>query len=485
MMASASIFLEFNLPNATTWFYFSFLLTVALFFKFNRLLSIRNLDVLTVFLLVPALLLIQEPRDRPAAGKKHPAVVVAALVGEASLPPPGAEAGAAFLAVAASAAQVELPQPRYPWLGYLLLLCGSVYFLIRALLDLALIRRPALTPNLNLPGLAWLAATLFVCLTAAAFRPVELPPELPRVIENGDSATKEVEAVGRESAVISRVQRVFEARLWASRVLAMLCHLAVVAGLIFIGCRHFQDPTSGMAAATFYLMLPYTGIYVGQLHHVWPTALLVWAVAAYRVPRVAGILLGCGAGTVFFPLLLFPLWLRFYQQRGSPRFVSGFVALAFCCLVITGALLWLENDLGPILSETLTHSDWQPWRVPTSEGFWTGVHWAYRIPVFIAFSAMLVTSVLWPASKNLAHLIAQSAATLIGIQFWYSDHGGVYVLWYLPLLLLLVFRPNLSERRPPLVPPVGGQGRLGLTLAALGRFLVWMVRPPESPARVR
>jgi hypothetical protein len=25
----------------------------------------------------------------------------------------------------------------------------------------------------------------------------------------------------------------------------------------------------------------------------------------------------------------------------------------------------------------------------------------------------------------------------------------VYVLWYLPLLLLLVFRPNLSDRRPP------------------------------------
>ena len=74
---SASIFFDFNLPNATTWFYLSSLLAVALFFKFNRLLSIRNLDVLTLFLLVPALLLIQEPRERPAAGKKHPAAVVA------------------------------------------------------------------------------------------------------------------------------------------------------------------------------------------------------------------------------------------------------------------------------------------------------------------------------------------------------------------------------------------------------------------------
>src|SRR3569623_540015 len=40
-----SIFLDFNLPNAATWFYFSLLLTIALFFQFTRLLSIRNLDL--------------------------------------------------------------------------------------------------------------------------------------------------------------------------------------------------------------------------------------------------------------------------------------------------------------------------------------------------------------------------------------------------------------------------------------------------------
>ncbi len=60
MSAFATVFSEFNLPNATTWFYFSLLLAVALFFKFTRLLSMRNWDVATLFLLVPGLLLIQE-----------------------------------------------------------------------------------------------------------------------------------------------------------------------------------------------------------------------------------------------------------------------------------------------------------------------------------------------------------------------------------------------------------------------------------------
>src|SRR5262245_5397761 len=110
----ASVFLEFNLPNATTWFYFSLLLAVALFFKFARFLSVLNLDVLPLFLLVPGLLLLRES--------------------------PG------------------------NWFGYLWLFIGSGYLLLRCLLDLTLVRRPALAPNLNLGGLAWLGGALFVCL---------------------------------------------------------------------------------------------------------------------------------------------------------------------------------------------------------------------------------------------------------------------------------------------------------------------------------
>ena len=44
--------------------------------------------------------------------------------------------------------------------------------------------------------------------------------------------------------------------------------------------------------------------------------------------------------------------------------------------------------------------------------------------------------------------MALSAAVLISIQFWYADRGGVYILWYLPLLLLTIFRPNLEDRVP-------------------------------------
>jgi hypothetical protein len=116
-------------------------------------------------------------------------------------------------------------------------------------------------------------------------------------------------------------------------------------------------------------------------------------------------------------------------------------------------LLWQGGQLQHIVHQVLSLAAWQPWIEPELrlQGFWAGVHWAwaYRLPVFIAYLAFLGTTTIWPAPKNLAHLLALSTALLVGIQFWYADQGGRYVAWYLPLLLLLVFRPNLNDRRPP------------------------------------
>ncbi len=119
VLADGSIFLNINLPNPTTWFYFSGLLAVALFFKFSRLLSMRNLDVLTLYLFMPGLLLLAE-------GNGH------------------------------------------TFWGYLWLMIASLYFLFRCLLDLALVRRPALSSNLDLAGLIWLAG---ICSSASSPSP--------------------------------------------------------------------------------------------------------------------------------------------------------------------------------------------------------------------------------------------------------------------------------------------------------------------------
>jgi hypothetical protein len=492
------IFLDFNLPNTTTWFYFSFLLAMALFFKFSRLLSIRNWDVVTLFMLVPGLLLLQGARHPDPAPETATATDVAQLVLQGAR-----HAAAAPLTGAAGAADL-LPMSRsavrehnsLAWYGYLWLLCGSAYLVLRCLVDLTLVRRPALGPNLNPGGLMWLAGTMFICLAAVAYRPPPTPPPgavpastTPVAVSARETKAKGTETVGQSTAPLELAQTSIQNSLgpsfWLRRTFAILCHLSVVAGLIVIGSRHFQDTASGMAAATFYLLLPYTGYYVGQAHHVWPMSLMVWAIVLYRKPSLAGLFIGLAAGTVFFPALVLPIWLSFYWRRGVGRFLLIFFVSASACLAVTAFDLWLKNDLSSIITNTLALPDWQPWKMqePTQEGFWMGVHWAYRLPVFIVYLALVIMTAFWPNPKNLAHVLALSALVLIGIQFWYAYQGGVYILWYLPLVLLLVFRPNLAAHRPGILPP--GPHWLTSVLRRLRLLPARLLEGPDTLVRAR
>jgi hypothetical protein len=488
MRAFASIFFDFNLPNATTWLYFSLLLAVALFFKFTRLLSARNWDVLTLFVLVPGFLLLQEALTPASPTEKGMALQAVQLVaggaGALSAPAVGV-CGVARLAGAA--APVPNSQPGLLWIGYLWLFCGSALLLVRCLVDLALVRRPALSPNLNLGGLAWLGAALFICLCAVAVRkPASLPGPVgkPSAVVD-ETQRRAIYLVKREIAPGDDAHA--PSAFWVQCISATICHLAIVVGLVIIGWRHFQDAHAGVAAATFYLLLPYTAYHVDQVHHVLPTAFLVWAVAAYRRPILAGILLALAFGSAYFAILLVPAWASFYWRRGTGRFLGGFIVTAAVVLAVMVSSLWMEGHLARSVQAALDLSDWQPWKQPKPDvnmGFWAGVSWAvaYRLPVFIGYIAFVATTVFWPAPKNLAHLIALSAAVLIGVQFWYADQGGVYVLWYLPLLLLLAFRPNLSDRQAPLIHPETDW--LNRSRRALGRYASRWLKLPEPIVRV-
>ena len=425
----ASIFLDFNLPNAATWFYLSLMLVVGLFLRFNRVFSLRNVDLLTLFLLTPGFLLLQEAHVLLYTVKHS------------------------VLDTATKTRLTNRGEMLLFW-GYVWLIAGSGYWFVRCVLDLALVSRPALAPNLNLSGLGWLTAALLICMTVIAMRRM---PDVP------------VEQVGKGSIVLTRVQEgatnvvnyqmgvteleKADTRFWVERSAAMGLHLAVLIGLVLIGAVHFQDATAGMAMACLYLLIPYTAFHISQVHHVWPTVFLVWAVFAYRRPLACGVLLGLAAGSVFFPLLLFPLWFGFYRGRGAIRFTIGFVLAMTVSMAVTALVLWSRGEFNRHLSIALSLSDWQAWKEPHTESIWTGAHWAYRIPVFIIYMAFVVLTVFWPTPRNLGQVIAQTAAVVIGVQFWYADQGGVYVLWYLPLLLMMVFRPNLSDRRPPMINP--------------------------------
>lgn len=96
----------------TTWFYLSSLMIVAVFFRFNRVFSVRNLDILTLIFLTPGLIYV---------------------------------------------AMGSAPQ------GYLWLALIGAFGFARLVFDSLLRRRPMLAPNLNVAGLT------FACVAASAF----------------------------------------------------------------------------------------------------------------------------------------------------------------------------------------------------------------------------------------------------------------------------------------------------------------------------
>jgi hypothetical protein len=173
----------------------------------------------------------------------------------------------------------------------------------------------------------------------------------------------------------------------------------------------------------------------------------------------------------------------FYRRGGWGRFVGAFSGV----MGLFALYWWIDTSLHPYWQATMTLPDWRAWDVstrPMAEGLWTGLelHYAYRFPLFIGYLALVIVSIFWPSPKNLAHVIALSATLILGVQFWYADAGGIYVLWYLPLLVLLFLRPNLSERfAPPIDRSKDWLFRVGRWAGGWLRHLAILVIVPAEP----
>jgi len=437
----SDILFQYYSVNPTTWFYLSSLLAIALFFKFNRVLSVRNLDLAGLILLAPGLLAVE------------------------------------FGELKANTSVSEI--------GFIWLFAVSGLFLLRMLFDSSMVRRPMLEPNLTTGGLVFLGGALLVFLLANVMtkRPRADDVAGAAVAERLQAREGNVDAdqlarQGPGYPLLFLLPQISTQRLFAAdaaapepgvesrrtvhettaRIMAIVSQLAIVSGMIFIGWRHFENARLGIAAAVLYLLLPYTATMTGRVDHALPGALIVWAVASYRLPFMAGSLIGLAIGTIYYPVFLLPLWCSFYWERGVRRFALG-VAAALGALVLG---LWLTSpDARVFLAQLRQMVGWILPNEVALEGFWAlpTNDPVFRLPVLAAFIAMMATLAIWPAPKNLGTLLSCSAAVLLGSQFWKAHNGGLFMAWYLPVLLLVVFRPNLENRVALLVLDADWFGR--------------------------
>ncbi len=497
---------------------------LALYFKFSRTWSVRNLDLILLILLAPGLIFVQHgqelqrdlngsaphKRELPRSDSSAPQAIAPELTqliaaydvpadGPAegfdpsalsapepatppvSLPPDGAALRVDSSPTAVGKAAISAEKRRaiqMEYFGFLWLFGIGALILVRMLLDPMMVRRPLLEPNLSLGGLTFIGCALFVFLMANVISGSPDPQDLKGPAgadkllarQSGDSAD-DLSRQGPGYPLLHVVPRI-ATTLWidnqkapdqnevnqqakqderrhtayvvTAKTMAVLGHLAIVIGIVFIGYRHFDNLKMGIGAATLYLMLPYTAEMTGRVYHVLPAALLVWAVASYRRPWTAGVFLGLAIGVFYYPLFLLPLWLSFYWQRGLMRFMGG-VALSVALVVLS--LIFTSNSPGMFLDQLRQlFGVWLP-KMEHLEGVW-GLGWdpVYRLPVLAAFFALGGSFALWPAQKNLGTLLGCSAAVMLATQFWHGFGGGLFMAWYLPLVLLTVFRPNLEDR---------------------------------------
>jgi hypothetical protein len=434
---ATSIFLDFTLPNSTSWFYFSLFLTVSLFFNFHRPFLSRNWDLLALFLFVPGFLFVQESH-------------VLEAVTPGRLPPASTSVEEP---TALKIDREDTIRNRTSFLGYLWLIAASGYWLIRCLVDLSTTKRPLPSVNLAVPALMFFTLSLFVCLAVVAFQrpgdPWE-PSSHRATADSPDPATSQQQSPTSLEPWTAGAKSTHPRQPSVVKWIALLGHCCILIGLYMMGSWRFQDRQTGAMAAALYLLLPYTAYHISMVSHVWPAVFVVWALLLYRNPGSAGGLLGLAIASFIFPVVLVPAWIQFYRGRSAGRFLLGLAVgivvgsalmLALACFTPLKPWFWSQEQL----------ANWQPWQVPQTESLWTGTHWAYRLPVFIAYLALVVTTIFWPPIRDLGNLVAISAALIIGLQFWQGNQGGLYVLWYVPLLIVMVVRPNLTEHHPPMV----------------------------------
>lgn len=443
----------------TTWFAISSLMILAVFFRFNRFWSVRNLDIIGLILSAPGLL---------------------------------------YIAMGVNTTD-PLNGTGYLWLT----LFGCVVF-VRLILDTMMVRRPLLEPNLSSSALSFSCVMLIFFMTANVVINRGNTIETPRTLRleqiltmrkefgnepiaqfkdkpgyvpfirfteftnrvfapsesfwktffvdkpltftsmekrNSENRGRVFVPLYRHNGNFLSQQASFERFCLMSLVL--LIQIGIVAGMIFIGHCHFGNIKTGIAAAFFYLQLLYVVQFPSSLNHIVPACLIVLAILFYRRPVVSGLLIGVAGSLVFYPFFLIPLWASFYWKKGLIRFLFG---TGSAILAMALLLMFSPTSAGSYGNQVALMFGYRSIRVPFPDGIWAFCPTIYRFPVIALFGGVCLGLVLWPVRKNLATLISSSALLMLGVQFWMGNYGGLFMAWYLPLLILIIFRPNLEDR---------------------------------------
>lgn len=251
----------------------------------------------------------------------------------------------------------------------------------------------------------------------------------------------------------------------AARAAALFFDFMTLAGLIVLGLR-LAGRRLAATLAVAWLAYPYSAFVLqSNANDAFVAALIVWALAFFAQPLTRGALLAVAAAAKFAPLALAPLFLA---GRGSlpgtlstrsGRIAALLFTLAF---LFTAALFVAHPAIDPGLATFYERT------IATQAGrvspfsIWGqadlgGLHTAFKVGAV----AVAVVVAFLPRRRDLRAVAALGAAVMIAVQLTAEHWFYLYVVWFLPMLLLAItWRPARqgADSRAALNQPVRGSG---------------------------
>jgi len=219
----------------------------------------------------------------------------------------------------------------------------------------------------------------------------------------------------------------------AAHAAAVAFDLACVAGLWLAG-RRLRGPSFGLLLAYLWVTFPITLLVANSsANDALVGALVLAALLCAGRPVARGALAVLAGLTKFAPLALVPL----FVTAGAGRLRSALAALAAGLLVM--APVAVGDGLGVFADRTvgfqgLRESPFSIWGL-------YGLPDGLRVAAMLAVAVLSVAVAVVPARRDDVTIAALGAAVLIAVQITLEHWFYLYVVWFLPLLLIALLTP--------------------------------------------
>jgi hypothetical protein len=240
--------------------------------------------------------------------------------------------------------------------------------------------------------------------------------------------------------------------------------------LLWLLGRRIRGPTLGIALAYAWAAFPFTLFVLGSNSNDSLVAACVVAILlVVHRPLARGVTAAVAGLTKFAPLALAPM-LATYRAPGSTRSRRREAALFVLAFAAAGAALMLPALLGGGLhlfyDRTLGFQGERgsPFSVYGLEGGLGGLQAAVKL----AAVALALVVAFVPRRRDVVTLAALGGAVVIAVQLGVTHWFYLYIVWFLPLVLVALLGRGLRDRRePPLTTaPAPGAARSSQPVAA-------------------